>query len=195
MEDTSCFEKLVGCVRENERVVMTIHRHWFDLLAHLFAAITLAGALFAGFLVLPSVFPSLTIGEGALLFSFIETLMLLFCWLFLFLIWIDVWFDSWIITNERIVNIEQKGLFSRQISELSFSKVQDVTSEVDGILRSVLNYGDVFVQSAGKEERFHFRSVPDPVGIKSLIMKLSESAHRDDIDEAVALLKENEREK
>ena len=194
MEDTSCFEKLVGCVRENERVIMTIHRHWFDLLSHLFAAFALAGILFIGFPILPTIFPYLTVGEGEVLFYFIETLMMLFCWLFLFLIWIDVWFDTWIITNERIVNIEQKGLFAREISELSFSKVQDVTSEVDGILHSIFNYGEVFVQTAGEKEYFHFRSVPDPVGVKSLIMKLSESAHRDDIDEAVALLKDHGRE-
>jgi uncharacterized membrane protein YdbT with pleckstrin-like domain len=195
MEDTSCLEKLVGGARENERVLMTIHRHWFDLLSHLFMAFVLAGVLFAGFLILPSVFPALAVGEGESLFFFLETLFLLFVWIFLFLIWIDVWFDTWIITSERIINIEQKGFFSRETSELSLSKVQDVTSEVDGVIRSILNYGDVFVQTAGEEERFHFRSVPDPVGIKSFIMKLSQGAHRDDIDEAVGLLKEHRREK
>ncbi len=193
MEETSCLEKLVGGARENEKVLLTLHRHWFDLLSHLFMAFVLVFALFAGFFVLPFMLPTLIAGQNETIFLFIETLMLIFCWLYAILTWIDVWFDTWIITSERIVNIEQKGLFAREISELSFSKVQDVTSEVDGIVRSVLNYGDVFVQTAAEQERFRFRNVPDPVNIKSLIMKLSQNAHRDDIDEAVELLKENKR--
>lgn len=193
MEDTSCLKKLVGGARENEQVLLTLHRHWFDLLSHLFMAFVLVFALFAGFFILPFTFPDIITGQNETVFFFLETLIFLFCWLYALLVWVDVWFDTWIITNERIVNIEQKGLFARETSELSFSKVQDVTSEVDGIVRSVLNYGDVFVQTAAEQERFRFRNVPDPVNIKSLIMKLSQNAHRDDIDEAVSLIKENRR--
>jgi len=194
MDDCPNIGKLVG-TRENERVLSVIHRHWFDIGAHLAGAALLAFTLVIGTLVLPFVFPTFGDSQHAALVYFIETLFLLLLWLYAFLVWIDVWFDVWIITSERVINIEQKGLFARETSELALSKVQDVTSDVEGIVKSVLNYGDVFVQTAAEEERFHFRNVPDPVAIKDLVMKLSQGAHRDDLDEAVGLLKEHEREK
>lgn len=181
--------------RESESIIRVLHRHWFDILSHIFVAIFLALLLGVSLFLLPTFYPEMAAGQSATLFLFIENTFFLLLWLYVFLIWIDVWFDVWIITNERIVNIEQKGLFVRGISEISFSKVQDVTSEVNGIIPSVLNFGDVYVQSAGTTERFHFRMVPDPVAVKDLIMKLSQGAREDDLEAAAGMLKEMKWEK
>ena len=72
----------------------------------------------------------------------------MFLWLYGFLLWIDYWLDVWIVTDERVINIEQKGLFSRSVSELHFYNVQDVTTSVRGVIPTLLNYGDVEVQTA-----------------------------------------------
>jgi len=96
----------------------------------------------------------------------------MFIWIFFFLIWIDYYFDVWIITNLRIVNIEQKGLFNRSVSEMDFGRIQDVTAEVIGIIPTFFNYGDVFIQTAAETERFLFRQVPDPYHIKDVLMQL-----------------------
>ncbi|MDX9913774.1 MAG: PH domain-containing protein, partial [Candidatus Moranbacteria bacterium] len=77
-----------------------------------------------------------------------------------------------IITNERIVNIEQKALFIRTTSELKFDKIQDISINIVGLIPTVLNFGDVHVQTAGNTERFLFHKVPDPQKIKSLIMNM-----------------------
>jgi uncharacterized membrane protein YdbT with pleckstrin-like domain len=76
------------------------------------------------------------------------------------------------------VNIEQKGLFIREMSELKIANIQDVTTEVTGVIPSVLNFGDVFVQTAGEARRFRFRQVPNPYGIKDQIMSLQHRAHQ-----------------
>lgn len=83
-------------------------------------------------------------------------------WLFLFYSFLDYYLDVWIVTNKRIINIEQKGLFSRTIAEQRLFRVQDVTSEVKGIIPTILNYGNVFIQTAGSKERFVFKQVPFP---------------------------------
>ncbi len=176
-----------------EKVIAVIHRHWFDIFSHLLSGISMAIVLIGSLIVLPALYSDLASGQYASFFFFMENTFLLFLWLFFFLIWIDVYFDVWIITNERIVNIEQKGLFVRHISELRFSQVQDVTSEVEGIIPSILDYGEVFVQTAGEQTRFIFRNVPNPIGIKDLVMRLASEAREDDIDEAVALLHETKR--
>jgi len=166
---------------ENEQIIRIIHRHWFDILSNLLIVFALSFALIGSLLLAP-----LFLGEfltpatqGA--FLFIETTMFIFLWLYAFLIWIDYYFDVWIITNERIVNIEQKGLFTRRTSELRFDRVQDVTSSVNGFLPTILNFGDVFVQTAAEEERFIFRQVPDPIAIKDEIMRLSRDSMSDDM--------------
>jgi hypothetical protein len=96
----------------------------------------------------------------------------LFVWLFSFFNFIDYYLDVWIITSERIIDIEQKGFFSRTISEQKIYNVQDITSETKGMLRTFLKFGYLYIQTAGAKERFVFEDVPDPDGLRDLIIKL-----------------------
>ena len=98
----------------------------------------------------------------------------LFIWLFILNNFVDYFLDVWVVTNERIINIEQKQLFSRITSEQELSKIQDITAEVNGIIPTFLNYGNVYVQTAAEKERFIFRQVPNPLEIKRKITSLCE---------------------
>lgn len=84
----------------------------------------------------------------------------------------DYYLDTWIVTTERIINIEQKGLFARVVSELHLNQIQDVTSETLGFLPTVLSYGDVFIQTAGTRERFNFKNIDNPEEVKKTISRL-----------------------
>jgi uncharacterized membrane protein YdbT with pleckstrin-like domain len=76
------------------------------------------------------------------------------------------------VTNDRILNIEQQGLFSRTVSELDLINIQDVTSEVKGIIPTIFNYGTVHVQTAGEAARFVFEQVPAPERIRQRILEM-----------------------
>jgi len=171
---------------ENEEILMVIHRHWFNIVVHLGTIIALSVFLLGGVSFLPALFPEMSTLQNSLFFVFIQNTLLLFLWLFGFLVWIDYYFDVWIVTNERIVNIEQKGLFTRQISELRFSRVQDVTASVDGLIPTILNFGNVTVQTAAEEERFVFRQVADPFAVKDRVMTLSREATQNDMRDMAA---------
>jgi len=175
----------------SEQIRRVIHRHWFNILANLFVVVVLSFVLIGSLLFLPLLFPEFINEKNWKALVFVENTMFIFLWLYGFLVWIDYYFDVWIITNERIVNIEQKGLFTRHISELRFSRVQDVTSSVNGLIQTVLNFGDVFVQTAAEEERFVFRQVPDPYAVKDEIMRLSRSAVGDDVKQMAQAFKES----
>lgn len=95
-------------------------------------------------------------------------------WLFGFLEFTDYYLDVWIVTNERIINIEQKGLFTRVASELHLAAIQDATSEVSGPLHTFLDYGNVVVETAAEKIRFVFREVPKPESVKEIILELVE---------------------
>ncbi len=94
-------------------------------------------------------------------------------WLVAFTAFIDYYLDFWIVTNDRIINVEQR-LFSRTISELDLFKIQDVTGQSKGFLETMFDYGNVYVQTAGATERFNFEEVPSPREVASKIIALAE---------------------
>lgn len=84
----------------------------------------------------------------------------------------DYWLDVWIVTNERVINAEQHGLFNRLVSEVQLEQIQDITSETRGFLETFLTYGDVYVQTAAERERFRFKNVDNPDQVKIAISEL-----------------------
>ena len=167
----------------NEQIVMIVHRHWFNILQNFLSVFAMAFFLVASLLYLPLLFPSLSQNTLRGLFLFGETIFAMAIWIISFLIWIDYYFDVWIITDKRIVNIEQKGLFVRSVSELKFERIQDVTVEVGGVIPTIINYGDVFIQTAAETERFVFRHVSNPYAIKDLIMSMQKKQEAEETNE------------
>jgi len=166
--------------RENEHVILIVRRHWFDILKQFFTIILAlflwAGSFFLFSFLIQNSFLSENLHYLILLF---QSSFVLLIWLYSFLVWIDYYFDVWIITTEKIINIEQKGLFLRHTSELQILKIQDVSTEVKGLIPSILNYGEVHIQSAGTVNRFLFHNVPDPYAIKKIIMDLQKNQHQE----------------
>jgi len=160
--------------RAGETIILFLRRHWFIFFIRLLliiASIVILVVLYYIFLGVNSNFRESPY-YNLLLFG--ESLGSLFIWSFFFILWLDYYLDVWIVTNERIINIEQHGFFSRKISELKLTKVQDVTSEIIGVIPSLLNYGNIYVQTAGEKERFKFNQIPDPNYVKNRIVQLQE---------------------
>lgn len=166
--------------KPGEEILLVAHRHWFNILIQFFFIFALLAMLVGSYAYLPLLFPFLGNELGDVLFAFVENSFLLLIWIIFFIIWIDYYFDVWIITNERIVNIDQKGLFSREVSELELGNIQDVTTDVAGIIPTFFNYGDLYIQTAAETERFIFQNVPDPYAIKDLIMNLQKSHEKEE---------------
>jgi hypothetical protein len=177
-------------IAENEKVIRVVHRHWFDIFEQYLIVIAIILVVAAGVFIFPSVFFKTGGASGYALTFFIATTLLIITWIYSFLVWVDYYFDMWIITSERVVNIEQKGLFLREVSELKYNKVQDVTADVKGLFPTVLNYGDVHIQTAAEEERFFFRHIPNPYEIKNIIMELVKNREINKTNEISELIKE-----
>jgi len=162
----------------NEEILLVVRRHWFNILKQFLIIFLMALLLIFSFFAIPYFLDDFGGAKLQPLILFLESSFAALIWLYAFLIWIDYYFDVWIITDKRIINVEQKGLFMRHISELELQKVQDVTTEIEGIIPSVLNYGDVHIQTAGTVTRFVFWRVPNPYKVKGIIMKLQAKAQR-----------------
>ncbi len=158
--------------KAGEEILLIVRRHWFNI-ARQFIYLFFVFALIAlAFVYFPNLFPYLTTTDGYLFFLLLLNFLVLLVWITSFIVWIDYYFDVWIITTKRIVNIEQRGLFVRHVSELEHENIQDITTEVKGFIPTLLNYGEVFIQTAAEKERFLFHSVPRPYHIKDLVMNL-----------------------
>ena len=158
-----------------EKIIKIIRRDLFILLQKFVLALVLAGLpALLGFIMF-SVYPNLLNGEISYpLIVLAASGYALFVWLFLFFSFIDYYLDVWIITSERIVDVCQEGFFSRTVSELKLHQIQDVTSELKGLFKFLLSYGDVYVQTAGEVQRFIFRQIPHPEKARDVIIKLAE---------------------
>ena len=90
-----------------------------------------------------------------------------------FIAWISFYYDIYIICDDRIVDIIQQGFFGRKISQLSLLRVQDVTSNIEGLIPTFFGFGDVLVETAGEQsQNFLLKAVPNPQEVSAKIMEL-----------------------
>lgn len=163
----------------DEHVLLMLRRHVFVFFL-VILAVTLFALLpmFIRFLVPNSLSQGIAGTGWEVLLILALSLYYLLLWLLLSYAWVDYWLDLRIVTDERIISIEQVGLFNRVISEQRLLRVQDATSEVRGLFPTFLDYGHVFIQTAGERERFVFGQVPHPDQVKRLIVEAHEEAVR-----------------
>jgi len=83
--------------------------------------------------------------------------------------------DLYMVTDERIVDIEKRPLFfSEERREATLGVIQNVRFEMPNPLAAILNYGDVRVQTAGAGE-FTFNQVPNPREVQQEIFRRIEA--------------------
>ncbi len=165
-----------------EHVVALLYRHWFVLAVKI--------VLFALLLMLPMVvyvFTSSYLSRAGLTDAFWFVIALYLCawWYGLFYQVTMYLLDVWIVTDHRIIDSQQYGFFNRTLSELNLAKIQDISVRVKGGVPTLLDFGNLEIQSAGAENRFLFEQIPSPYKIKDLIMKMHNqyiAQHKDEIE-------------
>jgi hypothetical protein len=113
-------------------------------------------------------------GFAAQIFAAIIGAYTLFVLGFFLVAWISYYYDVIIVTDCRVVEINQEALFFRKISEANLADIEDVNAEIKGILPTFFHYGTVFIQTAGTAENFEFQFLPRPYKIAKLISDLHE---------------------
>lgn len=61
--------------------------------------------------------------------------------------WISWFYSVFIVTDQRLIQITQKGLFHRSVVDLSLSQIQMVNYEVAGIQQTLLGFGTIMMQT------------------------------------------------
>lgn len=61
--------------------------------------------------------------------------------------WIGWHFSIFIITNQRFIQISQKGMFHRAVADIGLSQIQSVNYEVSGLQETLLGFGTIKMQT------------------------------------------------
>lgn len=159
-----------------ERILLLIRRHWIVLFGPM-----ILGAAFlvippASFFIAPFFLPLLALPAITPILNFALALYLLGLSAYLLVLWLSYYLDVWIITTRRIIDVEQHGLFRRQISEIALERVQNVTIEIPGFVATLLRFGNLKIQTAGEGE-FTISDVTDFYRAKDLILQYSRQPH------------------
>ncbi|MFZ2970973.1 MAG: PH domain-containing protein, partial [Minisyncoccia bacterium] len=128
----------------------------------------------------PLAFPAFFYYPYDRMYIFFSLIYYGFLWISVFIKWVDYYLDVWIVTDMRLLDIEQVGFFSRKVSEVDLKRIQDITSEVTGMMESMFGFGNVFIQTASEETRFKLKSIPHPVTTRKIIIDLYEAAREKD---------------
>ncbi|MGH7233827.1 MAG: PH domain-containing protein [Candidatus Saccharimonadales bacterium] len=61
--------------------------------------------------------------------------------------WIGWHFSVFIVTDQRFLQIKQKGLFNRSVSDLGLRQIQAVSYEISGIQETLLGFGTIIMRT------------------------------------------------
>jgi len=86
------------------------------------------------------------------------------------------YFNIYIVTNERVVDIDFLYMLYKHFSEARIDKIQDLSYKSSGILAAVFNFGTVIIQTAGELPNFDFVNIPQPEKVIETIGELSEKS-------------------
>ena len=156
----------------NEKILLEVRKHRFifliealgSIIAVFIPLIFLFGINF--FYNIPITMPLFT------LFGFLYSGWVLLIWIYFFVVWTDYYLDVWVITNERIIDINQRGIFNREISSFHLNRIQDVTVEISGLIATFLHFGTLHVQTAGEKREFIIKGANKPEEVKGFILRL-----------------------
>jgi uncharacterized membrane protein YdbT with pleckstrin-like domain len=157
--------KFIGADKE-ERIVLLLRRHPITNIKWLFMALLL---LLTPFVL--SFFPELAFLPAnyqliALLFWYLITLAFV---LEKFLSW---FFNVYIVTDERVFDVDFINLVYREITDANIDQIQDVTVRVGSVIRTMFDYGDLIIQTAAEIPQIEFDAVPHPDRVAQVLREL-----------------------
>lgn len=153
----------------DERVLMVLRRHRFTIYTKITAFVLALLVPIFGYLIFYTI---LKTGGYISLFVLLSALWYLIFTLLIFYALTLYTLNVVIITDKRIIDNNQLGLWTRKISELHVSRIQDIAVETKGLIQTTLKFGDLAIQTAGSEKQFIFEDIPHPEVAKDVVMKL-----------------------
>lgn len=137
--------------------------------------------------------PTIAVFYDAVMYTAISGFILSFAYVFH-----NYYLSLQIVTSKRLIDIDQRGIFNREVNELPIEKIEDVTYKQKSFFATIFNYGTVSVQTAADSlppespgaighGGFIFENVPSPAKIQSIINNIFHKNTEDQIQKAAEM--------
>ena len=160
----------------DEEIILVLRQHPITLLGKSLVIIALA--------LTPFIFPNLPLEDlipnsykAALILGWFT--MLSGFALETFLVW---FFSVFIITDERIIDVDFISLLYKDISSAKIDVIQDISSKTGGLMATVVDYGTVHIQTAGENTEIQFENVPQPAKIAAILNEMLEEEEKEKLE-------------
>lgn len=77
-----------------------------------------------------------------------------------------------IITTHRLVDIDQKGFFHKEISRVSYDQVEDVSGSIKGFWGTIFRYGNIIIQTGNGKVEVIIDRIKQPVHVQEEIQEM-----------------------
>ena len=124
--------------REGEEVQFVFRRHFLT---------AKSGVIFLILMIMIGVGLTLLWPNNIMIFETFLALILVgvLGFLYSYMLW---YFSIYIVTNQRIRQISQRGLFKKSVVDLGLDKIQSISYGVNGIRAGLMGYGTIVIQTA-----------------------------------------------
>ncbi|MEK7451098.1 MAG: hypothetical protein AAB662_04135 [Patescibacteria group bacterium] len=164
--------------KDNETIILFLRSHFVKNISWIIFSLFLLVLPIIISLSLPSFGLDFLFSPSANRFIAVFTLfyyLMLLSYLFInFLHW---FYNVFIVTTERIVDIDYSDIVIHNIAITNLSHIEDVNYTQSGFISTLVNYGNVFVQTAGNERNFEALAVPRPREATHIIGDLLGKGH------------------
>lgn len=165
-----------GAQNEDEEIIAVVRRHWSTNVGWL--TITFLLALVPVLLHIIPVFTFLTANYQIV--SIIFWYLLTFAFAFEnFLSW---YFNVFIITEERVVDIDFFNILDTKFSEAELNKIQDVTFTRIGISQTMFNYATLLIQTAAETKEIIIPGAPNPEMLTKILQELRLEEQQEELE-------------
>lgn len=174
---------------EGERVIARFRKHWAILVHDTIGTFLLTTIPFLVWIIASSIgiLPFLQPIPAAWV-ELTLALWFLLIWITLAVLWTNYYLDIWVITNRRIINVEQVSLFHRRAAVWNMDRVQNIATQVTSVLQTLLGFGTIEVHTAGRPgEGAKMEGIPRPDVVRTIILdqiervgKLEETVKKQD---------------
>lgn len=169
------FEKLD--LEADEEVLKVVRKHWFIIVSELIGVAMFALVpiiFFTAGTEIPKAFGvfDLHTERYASEITFAVASWLLLSTLSGFVVWTHYYLDLWVITDRRIIAVEQIHFFNRTVGIFRLERLQDIEFSVKGLIQTFFNFGTLSAQTAGHmEANFRSTGMPNPDELQAVIQK------------------------
>lgn len=161
---------------DQERIILLLRRHWLTNVKWILTGIVLV------IVPLPLVyFPILNfVPERFLVVTVLFWYLVTSAYLLeKFLSW---FFNVYIVTDERVFDVDFYNLVDRDISDANIEDIQDVTSSIRGAIRTSFDYGDIFIQTSAEVPELDFDAIPHPDEVAKILRNLRVEEEQEKIE-------------